>query len=162
MDGLTRLYGELAGSLVKYALGYAGELHAAEDIVSEAFLRAVRHMAIQHSLPTRAWFYKVVRNIALDAKRKSRWTQGGDIPEMADSSTDMNPEASIERREQLAELSGILDRLPENYRSVLTLREIGGLSYLEIAGVMDTSLENVKVLLFRARQKVRELYGRDD
>lgn len=154
------LYSELAKPLTRYAMNYTRQIHLAEDIVSETFLRATRHCIANSELPARAWFYKVTRNIALDFVRRKEKLQYGDIPETVDFSREANPEALAEHTEQVETLAASLSRVPEPYKSVLVLKEYDHLTYAEIANIMGVSIDNVKVMLFRGRQKLKELYRR--
>ena len=162
MNALSTLYSELGEQLTKYAISFTREMHSAEDIVSETFLRATEHCIVKNNVPSRAWFYKVTRNTALDWLRKKGRLDCKEIPEIIDCSRGANPEESLEHTESITRLANMLAMLPENYKSVLILREYNDLTYAEIASVVGTSMDNVKVLLFRAKQKLRELYRRDD
>ncbi|HEY9061103.1 MAG TPA: sigma-70 family RNA polymerase sigma factor [Pseudobacteroides sp.] len=161
MDALTSLYSELAEPLARYAMSFIKDSALAEDIVSETFLRATKHCIAYNELPARAWFYKVARNIALDMIRKKRNIEYGEIPDAIDNSRDINPEISALHTERMEMLSKSLSRLSEPYRSVLMLKEYNNLTYAEIASIIGVSLDNVKVILFRGRQKLKNLYRRD-
>lgn len=161
MDALTSLYSELAEPLTRYAVSIIKETALAEDIVSEAFLRATRHCIANNELPARAWFYKVTRNISLDMIRKKVKINYGQVPETIDGSIDANPEISALYSEQVETLANSLAKLSEPYKSVLLLKEYNNLTYVEIANVVGVSVDNVKVILFRGRQKLRKLYRRD-
>jgi RNA polymerase sigma factor (sigma-70 family) len=161
VDALTQLYREVAKPLLGYAMSLTGDLHSAEDILSETFVRATEHCIIKKEIPVRAWFYKVARNIAFDFLRKKGRLEQTELPEPIDLSVDTNPEASLVHGEDIRALREKVDRLPEQYRSVLMLREINSLSYAEIAAVLGVSQDNVKVLLYRARCKIRDYYGKE-
>lgn len=161
LDALTKLYGEMARPLLSYALGFTGEIHSAEDIVSETFVRATEHCIVRNALPARAWFYKVARNVALDRFKRKGLSGGCELPEIIDESDETNPEAAALREEDVRELMRAVDKLPELYRTVLVLREYEGFSYAEIAGITGVSLDNVKVLLYRAKRKLRDIYRRE-
>ncbi len=62
---------------------------------------------------------------------------------------------SLENKELLQLISMALELLPENYREAFVLREYDGLSYSEIAEIVDTSPTNVKMRVFRAKQRIR-------
>lgn len=162
MDALSTLYSELGGQLIRYANTFTGEIHSAEDVVSETFLRATEHCIVNNNIPTRAWFYKVTRNIALDWLRKRGKMNFDELPEIIDHSRECNPEKKMMYYDNIDRLMNSIGKLPEMYKSVLVLREYNELSYLEIANVLDISIDNVKVLIFRAKQKLRELYRRDE
>ncbi len=161
MDALTSLYSELAEPLTRYAMTFIRDVSLAEDIVSETFLRTTKHCIANNELPARAWLYKVTRNIALDIIRKKSNIEYGEVPETVDDSCDVNPEISLLNAERMDTLAHSLSKLPEPYRSVLMLKEYNNLTYAEIACIIGVSLDNVKVLLFRGRQKLKNLYRRD-
>lgn len=143
-------------------MSFTGEIHSAEDIVSETFVRATEHCIVKKDMPVKAWFYKVTRNGALDwLKRKGRFEQN-DIPEIIDESKDSNPESLVLQEENLREFEEKMDMLPELYRSVLVLKEFNDFSYAEIAVIIGVSLDNVKVLIYRAKQKLKEIYRREN
>lgn len=158
MDALTKLYREIARPLIGYAMSFTGEIHSAEDIVSEAFVRAAEHLLVRRELPVRAWFYKVARNLALDALKRKGRLEYNEIPDLIDDSPETDPEASLIQEEEMRELRSRIAGLPEVFRSVLLLREFSEFSYAEISGIMNINESNVKVLLFRARKRLRELY----
>lgn len=160
MNDLSSLYSEIGSQLIRYAVSFTKQTHSAEDIVSETFLRATEHCIVKGNIPSRAWFYKVTRNIAIDWIRRKRGEDYGEIPEIVDNSKEVNPCQSLEHRENVENIRNAIDHLPETYKSILILREYSGLSYLEIAGVMGVSVDNVKVLLYRAKQKLKEIYKR--
>ncbi|WP_242857066.1 RNA polymerase sigma factor [Pseudobacteroides cellulosolvens] len=93
--------------------------------------------------------------------RKNSNIDYGEVPETVDDSCDVNPEISVLNAERMDILTNSLSKLPEPYKSVLMLKEYGNLTYAEIASIIGVSLDNVKVLLFRGRQKLKNLYRRD-
>ncbi len=160
MNALSTLYHKLGGQLIGYAFSLTGEIHTAEDVVSETFLRATEHCIANNSIPTKTWFYKVARNIAFDWLRKTKKLDYNDPPETADLSVTSNPTASLVYEEEIGQLQKAMSMLPETWRSILILREYNELAYTEIAAVLGISIDNVKVTLFRAKQRLRELYRR--
>lgn len=161
MNDLSTLYSELGSQLVRYAINFTKEIHSAEDIVSETFLRATQHCIVNKEVPARAWFYKVTRNISLDWIRKNSKLSYGDIPEKIDDSIYTNPDKAFQNMEESSSLYSLLYKIMEPYKSILILREYDELSYAEISEIMNITVDNVKVMLFRARQKLRKYYWRD-
>jgi RNA polymerase sigma-70 factor (ECF subfamily) len=151
---LRELYEAAAPLLVRVAWRIAGTEEAAEDIVHEAFIRLLEKKIPFPSLDdAKFWLIRVVKNGALNhAKRKGRevrayerWWQGERVvAEGADR--------ELLRSETEGEMRAWLDRLPENLRSVLVLKEYGEMSYREIGRVLGISEGNVKVRAFRARE----------
>lgn len=143
-------------------MSFTGEIHSAEDIVSETFVRATEHCIVRNEVPARAWFYKVARNLALDRLKRKGRLEDSRLQEPVDDSIESNPEAFAVHEENARELSVSMEKLPELYRTVLVLREFSCFSYAEIAEVCGVSLDNVKVLLFRAKRKLKEAYGKEN
>lgn len=83
------------------------------------------------------------------------------MPDTPDDSWDVNPEVSLLNAEKKNTLENSISKLPEPYKSVLILKEYDDLTYAEIASIIGVSIDNVKVLLFRGRQKLKNLYRRD-
>ena len=151
---LRRLYEAAAPMLVRVAYRIAGTEEAAEDIVHEAFIRLLEKRLPFATLDdAKFWLIRVVKNGALNyAKRKGRearayerWWRG----ERAESEA---ADADILRGESEAEVKLLLERLPEKLKSVLVLKEYGGMSYKEIGRTLGITEGNVKVRAFRARE----------
>jgi RNA polymerase sigma-70 factor (ECF subfamily) len=70
-----------------------------------------------------------------------------------------HPGISLENKEMAAVLFDAIQRLPVNQRTAFTLNKLENLSYAEITKVMNVSLSSVESLLFRAKQKLRDLLG---
>lgn len=97
---------------------------------------------------------KVARNTAISLLRTRREDLVGDdrLPERASGITVAR---TVEGRAALDDLRRALDRLDEDARSLIVLREVDGLSYEDIAAAMDLPLATVKTRLFRARQALK-------
>lgn len=145
------LYRAHVRPLYTFIYGKVGNREAAEDLTSEVFTRALAHLD-----PTRdarsivAWLYRVARNAVADYWRASG---GGRVIALAEASMSRLPpplpDAAL--HEQAAtRAAALLERLPENYRTVLTLRVLEGMSVAETARRMGASAANVKVLQHRA------------
>ena len=122
----------------------------AEDVLQDVFLRA--YGALRHDdrpVTLRAWLYRVAHNRCIDLLRRP-------VPPAAEvyqlSRTPLrDPCDETERREDLRLLVTDMRRLPEQQRSALLMREMDGLSYAELADVLDTTVPAIKSLLVRAR-----------
>ncbi len=140
--------------LVRVAYRIAGTEEAAEDIVHEAFIRLIEKRIPFPSLDdAKFWLIRVVKNGALNyAKRKGREVKAYERWWRGERTEAEAPEAEVLRGESRDELRASLDKLPENLRSVLILKEYGGMNYKEIGRVLGISEGNVKVRAFRARE----------
>ncbi|MCU0258352.1 MAG: RNA polymerase sigma factor, partial [Solirubrobacteraceae bacterium] len=98
----------------------------------------------------RAWLYRVAHNRCIDELRRPG-PQPTDLVELDGDRGEEDPGALLERREKLRRLVLDLQRLPDQQRSALLMRELEGLSYEELAGALGVTLPAVKSLLVRAR-----------
>jgi RNA polymerase sigma factor (sigma-70 family) len=122
----------------------------AEDVLQDVFLRAYR--ALRHDnrpVTLRAWLYRVAHNRCVDHLRRPE-PPAAEVFELS-RAPQRDPSDETERREDLRRLVQDMQRLPEQQRSALLMREIDGLSYAELADVLGTTVPAVKSLLVRAR-----------
>ncbi|HTO56806.1 MAG TPA: sigma-70 family RNA polymerase sigma factor [Pseudomonadales bacterium] len=127
---------------------------AADDVVQEAYLRALRGFANYRGGDAKAWLLAIVRNCAytwLAAHRADRADATIDI-EALDDPFGETPEQAASRRSDANALQALIERLPEPYRETLVLRELEELSYKEIAQVTGVPIGTVMSRLARARQ----------
>jgi len=152
-DELETAYRDLRPSLIRYAESMLESSADAEDVVQEAFLAAGRSGPIDELRP---WLFRVTRNAVISSLRRRRENVG--LDQVAEPIEPRTPSVEAELGQQLATLRACIERLPERRRSALMMRELGGLSYGEIAAAISTSEANVKVLVFRARKDVADLW----
>jgi RNA polymerase sigma factor (sigma-70 family) len=128
----------------------------AEDVVQEAFLRAHRFFGGFHGGDSRAWLLTIVRNTCytwLQQNRARDLTTPFD--EEIHSVEGDNPETVFVRNADQQMLKRALEELPVEFREVMILRELEGLTYKEIAGVTDVPVGTVMSRLARARQRLK-------
>jgi RNA polymerase sigma-70 factor (ECF subfamily) len=132
----------------------------AEDVVQDACVRAMRFFSSLRDDNARAWLFTIVRNTWYS--RVSR--KGGAAaalplettePDPADESLD--PEARLLQQHTVARVRDALDRLPADYREVIVLREMEGMSYKEIAAVVNVPIGTVMSRLARGRDRLAVL-----
>jgi RNA polymerase sigma factor (sigma-70 family) len=122
----------------------------AEDALQDIFVRAYSGLrASDRELTLRAWLYRVAHNRCVDELRRP-------IPPAPEvlgilRARAHDPVAEAEQRESLRRLIEDVRRLPEQQRSALLMRELGGMPYSDIAGALGVSVPAVKSLLVRAR-----------
>lgn len=132
-------------------IGILGTAHDAEDATQEAF--SALALALRRDPPAelRPWLIRVARNAAIDITRRRKLrplTLDGAIPDL-----EAHP-ASAGKAEFAVVLAGIRE-LPENQRTALLMRELGGHSYTEIAEFLETDENAVRGLIARARVGLR-------
>ncbi len=133
----------------------------AEDVSQDAFLRAFHRLdQYRGTAPFRTWLLQITQNTALTALTRTRRRPaetGSDAPEAADRDPVRQPVTELERRERQQRLEVKLRALRPEYRSLLVLRDLEGLSYNEISDVLEMPLGSVKGRLHRARDELIEL-----
>lgn len=129
----------------------------AEDVTQDILLRVWEQRESLGELRSlEAYVLTAVRNLALDrvAKTDNANVSLDDVQNDAFDSA-LRPDEDMEQQESLKRVREIMSGLPEAQRTALQLREIEGHSYRETADIMNVSEANVKVLIFRARQAVK-------
>jgi len=133
----------------------------AEDVSQDAFLRAFHRLdQYRGTAAFRTWLLQITQNTALSTLSRTR--QGPvevshDASEAADHDPVRQPVTELERRERQGRLELKLRTLRPEYRSLLVLRDLEGLSYNEISDVLEMPLGSVKGRLHRARDELIEL-----
>jgi RNA polymerase sigma-70 factor (ECF subfamily) len=131
--------------------------HDAEDVVQDACLRAIRHFESfsgEAETSARAWLLAIVRNAAYSSRRRHRAEDvATEFDEKAHSAAvaDEHPETALLRGAAKESLARALDRMVPEYREVIVLRELQGLSYKEISDVAGVPVGTVMSRLSRAR-----------
>ncbi len=134
----------------------ARDAHDAEDVVQEASLRALRYIGSLKGGDARPWFLTIVRNAFYDWIARNRPTEvvedDGTILDAALDPVAIDPQEGAIRSAEMRGLAAAVAALPLQFREVLVLRELEGLSYKEIARVADIPIGTVMSRLARARR----------
>jgi RNA polymerase sigma-70 factor (ECF subfamily) len=137
--------------------------HNAQDVVQEAYLRAWRHFGGFHGDDVRPWLLTIVRNCCYTWRRGTHKERDSveyiDEQHGGDEDGQSAADASALQDSDRAELKVALDQLQTEYREVIVLREIEGLSYKEIARVTGAPIGTVMSRLARARRRLQEALG---
>jgi len=143
-----------------------GNERDASEVLQDAFLRAYRFLPkFQFKSSFFTWLYRIATNVSLSKLRKREKVdvvsidqpvnEAGDLPfEIPD--VKYGPEKLMKQRELRAALQKAVDELAEDYRSVVVLRDLEGLSNEEVSKVLDLSVAAVKSRLHRGRLVLRE------
>ncbi len=140
----------------------------AEEVAQEAFLKAYRHLGeFRGESRFHTWVVRIVINEARMRLRKNRGrlyesldeTEPEDAVPLAERLADWReiPSEALERSEVRREIALALDLLSDSYREVLILRDVEQLSIAETAEVLGVTQATVKIRLFRARLRMRNL-----
>lgn len=131
----------------------------AEDAVQEGCLRALRFFRGFHGGDARAWLMKIVRNICytrMHASGSLKHAVEFDENLLPPDSRALNPEEAALQDSFGNVVRKALETLPPNYREVLILRELEGMSYREIAGITGMPAGTVMSSISRARGRLRQ------
>lgn len=143
--------------LYRFAFRLLGNGQEAEDVVQEVMIKIWNKRQEMHTyLNMEAWCMRLTRNLSLDLLRARKRKQVDSLPEKFDIPAKIaDPERLTVARDTLSWVNEIIDQLPNKQKMVIQLRDIEGYSYKEIAEMMEISVDQVKVNLFRARKKVK-------
>jgi RNA polymerase sigma factor (sigma-70 family) len=150
-DAFRVIHDRYRARLLAYVRQMLAGLHPdAEDVLQEVFVRAYAGLrADGRELSLRAWLYRIAHNRCVDELRRPL-PPAPETLELAPSLAG-DPVAESEQRDSLRRLIVDIGRLPDQQRSALLMRELSGMAYGEIAGVLGLSVPAVKSLLVRAR-----------
>ena len=150
MSDTDRLFTDHRNGVFRYLCRLVGQTEAARDLTQEVFLRVTRAgLPETDAVGERAWIFRIARNLGLNFLR-----DGARKPSMPMPLTFVEPAASATQELSLV-LAEALAGLAELDRDVFLMREIGGLSYDEIASACDLTTTAVRSRLHRARQQLR-------
>ena len=152
------------------ALRMVGDPEDAADMTQETFIKAYRSLSsFRGDSKFSSWLYRIASNVCLDFLRsRSRHPQVSlsssdeddrttfELPDMS-----RNPEEQLMKKLSMEAVRRGLEQLPEQQRQILVLRELGGLSYAELAQTLGLEEGTVKSRIFRARKRLCALLLRD-
>ncbi len=157
--------------LFRYLSRYTGDLEEARDITQEVFIKvygALDSYDPRYRFST--WLFRIAANAAIDHLRRRKLKAVSlDLPPGEDGESgridpqDQRPDPleDLSRQRLREALDLAIERLPDDYRELLSLRHYGELPYEEIAEIKKMPLGTVKNKLFRARQALRDLLPKD-
>ena len=138
-------------------LKFFHRLEDAEDFAQEVFLRAFEKLSLYSGKgPFAAWLYRLAYNVAVNARRGVRQALWGEeIDEQALPGNLPGAEELLDSRETAERVSGALSGLPARYALVVRMHYFDGLSYPEIADILDVPVNTIKSHIFRAKEIIR-------
>lgn len=126
-----------------------------EDVAQEVFLKAYASLArFRGDASFFTWLYRIAVNEALRVRKRRTWVTTDALPEKETPT----PEPESEEGPTVATLEKLLRKLPDDFRAIVTLRDLEGLSYQEISETLEVPLGTVESRLFRARQELRAMW----
>jgi RNA polymerase sigma-70 factor (ECF subfamily) len=149
---LEELYRAHGPALLAYLRGQAGPSAAAEDLLHETFLQAIRRIGrMEDVVSPRAWLFAIARNVSISAWRRRRKTMA-----LPDEVAAAAPACEDSRREKMRLA---IAELPGKLRETLELKLRDDLSYEEIAAVLGIPVGTVRSRLHNAVRQLRKMLG---
>ncbi len=165
---LERALGLLQNTVFSFSMRVCGQREDAEDTMQDVLMKSIPHLP-RFSSPKAlvVWLYKVAKNRCLMSRRKSKFAPAHELSldqlmpdrkELDQLTADgrINPESFAIRSEEAARLRDAVQKLPPQYRIVLVLRDMEGLTDEEVAEITGIRPGTVRVRLHRARLFVRK------
>ena len=160
-DVLVQRYQDRLVHSLEHALGSHDD---ALDAAQQAFVSAWKNLkSFRQEAAFYSWLYRIAMNAAITRKRRQRLpttsldrhvAASGNSP--PDENSDTNPESRMVSAEHVQLVQDALKQLAEEFRQPLVLKEIDGMSYEEIASVLDIPIGTVRSRIFRARRELTE------
>jgi len=160
--------------------GKVGDEHDAKDVSQDVFIKVYRYLdGFNKDAKFYTWLYRIAVNTCIDFLRKQsrrdkvdyddtigrdeEYLEGDDM--LMPSNLGLNPDEALDRKELRKEMLAALEELSEKHRTILNLREVEGLSYREIADILEISKGTVMSRLYHARRyfqdALRDYLGED-
>ena len=175
LGGETSAFEELVlehqNKVYSLALRMTGNEEDARDMAQEAFLKAYSNLSnFRGDSKFSVWLYRLTSNVCIDFLRRRKRKQAVSLTFINDDSEAQeqelpderfSPDTVAEQRELRDAVQRGLMTLPDDYRQILVMREISGLSYSEIGEVLDIEQGTVKSRIFRARKRLVAILMKD-
>lgn len=166
--GLVERY---QGRVYHVIYGMVRDQEDARELTQDAFIKAYRNLhTFREDSRFYTWIYRIAMNLTIDfVRRRGKGPAAGSEEDVALGAADTSgmtegqhvdsPRRVLERKELYAAILTALDKLPEDQKQVILLREIEGMSYKEIAEILDLAEGTVMSRLFYARKKLQAMLG---
>ena len=163
-NDFNEIYREVMPIIFKVAYRVVSDEEAAEDLCHDALIKMTeKDMAFPSINDAKYWLIRVVKNASLNyAKRKTRERRAYEKALKEGRKSMDSGETELLKGDSVEIVKAALEKLPENLRIVLQLKEYSELNYKEIGRILGITEGNVKVRVFRAREQLAKLIGEDD
>lgn len=144
---------EFSGRLYGFALKYLQNTDDASDIVQDVFEKLWKNRKKVEPVKVKPWLFTCAHNAMINLiKKKSKMTYVDSMPNVS-RETEPSHEENYEMKEVIEKT---LSQLPPVQKSIILLRDLEGYNYKEIGEILELSEAQVKVYLFRARNKIKK------
>lgn len=158
-NAFRQLYDWYLPKVYGYILKKTGHRETAEDIIADTFMKAFANIDRYEykGVSFGAWLYRIATNSLVDHYRKNKKYSGVDIDEMLDLAGNDEADNLALSNENKKQVEKIMNKLPQREKTVLELKFFAELSNQEISQVLEISVGNVGVILYRALKKCQKL-----
>lgn len=149
----------------RLAYRLTGNRQDAEDLTQEVFVRVFRSLSTYTPGTFEGWLHRITTNLFLDQVRRKQRIRFDALPEDAENrlpGTDAGPERAWEQNHLDIDVQAALDALPPEFRAVVVLCDIEGLSYEEISEMLGVKLGTVRSRIHRGRAQLRRSLAHRD
>ena len=152
------VYDEVYPIIIRIVYRITGDLDSAEELCQDAFIKFYERIdLVADADQAKYWLIRVARNLALNfQKRRGRERRAYERVFREPPRREDSGETTVMKGESAQAVKDALNVLPESLRTVIIMKEYGELSYKEIAAVLGISEGNVKVRVYRARERLAE------
>ena len=159
-----QIYDATMQLLYKVSFRIVNDEEAAEDLAHDSLIKANEKALVFPTInDAKYWLIRVVKNASLNyVKRKQREKKAYEKVLYEGQRPSSSGETDYLKEETVQTAKAALDKLPAHLKEVLVLREYGDLNYKEIGKILGITEDNVKVRVFRAREKLAALLEADD
>lgn len=142
---------------IGFAFGFLKDIYLAEDIVQESFaIIYINRNKYKSKSTFKTYLFAVIRNKCIDYWRKNKNYYPINLEDVNLVSEELMPDELLEQKEDLKYSIELLNRLNDDYRTAIYLYEVYGFSYKEIGEIMDKSLPQIKIIIYRGRKKLQK------
>jgi len=168
IDAFSRIVEKYKDRVFNYVYTQIGDYDEALDVSQEIFIMTLEALdSFRRESKFSTWLYSIMVNYCKNYRKKSNRynlvpinsARGEDEYELPLPDERENPERDAVMNDSLRIVREEINRLPDDYREILMLRDIEGLSYNEISEILDISLSNVKVRIHRGREYLKNRLG---
>ena len=162
-DKFRQVYDHVYPIIFRIAYRITGSVDVAEELCQEAFIKYYeRADMFPDGDQAKFWLIRVAKNLSFNvAKRTSRERRAYERVYHEPKPHITTGEEAVIRSEEAQAVQRALQKLPEKLKSVLVLKEYGDLNYREIASILGITEGNVKVRVFRARERLLDILKKD-
>ncbi|AYB46659.1 sigma-70 family RNA polymerase sigma factor [Paenibacillus lautus] len=158
LNSLESIYQYYVKDVYRYLYSLSYDHHTAEDLVQETFYRAYLYLEDWKEERIKPWLFRVAHNAYVDYQRKASRSIVRDAVFFDQMHT---PENILLQREVNREIGRLLADIPEKQRQAVLLVDFHQFTYQEAADIMGITLSHIKITLFRARQRLRDMKRKD-